>query len=315
MDLTERRKVLLRRVRRKARPFYRWIIWRSAPVLTGLCRRMSHAWALRLGRWVSLIWFIGWTRDRTTALANIDRVFAEKISPAGRRSLAYRSFQSATMAAVDAIHSAVWNPDYFRKVVAIDGHNHWRSALAAGKGVICVSGHIGSWELLGPSIVYHGGVRVDAMVRGLRDPRMNALLKEMRGSHGVHIYETTDAGLGYLRTLTDNGVVLLLVDLNARDLRSIEADFLSRPAMVLSGYAYLARTSGAAILPHVITRHQDDPRRHTLRYYEPIFADSDLPEEADVRRIIEQVTRFFEEKIFLYPEQWTWMHDRWRLGG
>ena len=106
-------------------------------------------------------------------------------------------------------------------------------------------------------------------------------------------------------------MVSLLIDRSTDKVRHIEVDFLGLRARFASGFAHMARQTGAAVLPNFIIRDTESPLRHRLLITEPIFPDPDREAEADIRRMTEIAVSRLEEQIRRHPAQWAWMLYPW----
>ncbi len=104
----------------------------------------------------------------------------------------------------------------------------------------------------------------------------------------------------------------MLGDVDSKHLPSVHVDFFRHPARTPVGPAFLARKTGASILPLFMRRRTDDPRHHVFRFHPPIFPDASLSEEDDIERMLRAFNECLEAEIVENPGQWAWMHRRWR---
>ena len=301
------------RLRRRLRPYYNGVASFGIGGLQRVSPWLGHAGNLRLGRLFGHAWYTLYWKHRRTALENIRRIGLGGATPRSRRRLARRSFVTAGSTVFEAVHATGWSPDYVRSIVTVEGESNWSDALARGKGVVCVSAHYGGWPLVALHLRYERDVPTAMIIRGGHHLRGVDPLRRMRERHGVQHYELRAGTLGYLRTLTGGGAVVLLADLYPNKRRSVESEFLGRSIPSLSGYAEVARLTGAAVLPVLTWRTDEDSRRHVIGFREPVFPDTSLEEGEDVRRMVRHANRCFEEQIRRRPDQWLWMRDRWRF--
>jgi KDO2-lipid IV(A) lauroyltransferase len=195
-----------------------------------------------------------------------------------------------------------------RALVPMETLEPMRAALARGKGVIIVSAHLGNWELLARRIAMEG-IPIKVVTRQSPDPAFNAITDSLRENAGYTVHPRGSSPRGLLKHLRENGVVAILADQKADD--GVMVPFFGQSAGTVAGPAVLALKTGAAILPLFAPRRPDGT-----------FGTVFLPEidttpsgdtAADVARIMGDVTAAIESAVRQYPDQWLWLHDRWRL--
>jgi KDO2-lipid IV(A) lauroyltransferase len=185
-------------------------------------------------------------------------------------------------------------------------------AMAAGKGVVGITGHLSNWELFGGYVASRlGGIHVVA--REAYDRHTDRLLRYLRGRLGVRsIYTDEPASVG-ASVVRGGGFLGTLADLNVRGLPVTVVEFFGRPAATPIGPALLARRTGAPLIPMCIIREPDDSYR--IYVGEPIA----IADTGDLRSGLTADTQAWsavlEGWIRRYPEQWIWLHDRWPVGG
>ena len=215
------------------------------------------------------------------------------------------------MAFLELVMASRWDADYLRRAVTIEGAENWRRAAATGKGIIAVSGHFGGWELRNSALHLHMETPVCLIAVGYTDADIDSKVRDMRGAHGVRCYRYDDRSLGYLTALRRNGAVSMLIDRSTDKLRHIEVDFLGLRAKFPTGFAHMARQTGAAVLPNFMIRDAASPLRHRLLITEPIYPDPDREAGEDIRRMTQLAVSRLDEQIRRYPEQWAWMLYPW----
>lgn len=251
-------------------------------------------------------------KQRRHALQNLKSVFGDRLSARRRRGIARRAFQSVTATALESVHASRWSEAYFRNAVEFYGDHHWQTVYARGQGLIFVTAHFGNWELTPAAFLYHTGITVGVIMRDIRNEVITAAVRRLRERRGIPVYSTTDSALAYIKRLKSGGIVALLGDQDSKHLRSVHVPFFGRPSQTAVGAAYLARKTGAEIVPAYIHRRADDPTRHRFRCHRAIARDPSLPEDEDIARMLEACNRSLEKEIRENPEQWAWMHRRWR---
>ena len=199
------------------------------------------------------------------------------------------------------------SPARLRRWVEIHGLSHLRRALAKGKGVIAVSAHFGNWELLPAALAglgFEGGV----LARPLRYPEYDAFLKALRARKGVATYDRGSVK-DVARALRANQIIGVVPDQDVDSLEGVFVEFFDRPAYTPVGPAALSLMTGAPIVPCFVVR---DGRRFRVLIEEPIAIERTGDRTQDLITLTQQWSRVVESYIRRYPDQWAWMHRRWK---
>ena len=193
--------------------------------------------------------------------------------------------------------------------VRIEGLDHVTTALSKGKGLAIVAGHLGNWEL-GAVAMAAAGIPLSIVTRPLDNPRLDALLLRIRQAGGSEVIGKRNALRAIREILARGRAMAILIDQDARE-HGVFVDFFGKPASTIPSIAAIALRTGA---PLVVTAMRRDPGNltHTLTF-EPVEvppASEDAREDA--RRLTALLTSRLEARIRQAPEQWLWMHRRWK---
>jgi KDO2-lipid IV(A) lauroyltransferase len=183
-------------------------------------------------------------------------------------------------------------------------------ALAAGKGAIVLSGHVGNWELAARFLAREG-YEVVAIGRESHDPGLQRLIDDLRASGGVRILHRGHrlTPVKMLRQFQKGGSLFLLVDQDT-DVPSVFVPFFGMPAKTPRAPADLCRRTGAALVAGFL--HRDGPGKgHRLVFHELEVAHTD-DAEADALATTTRINEVYEEEIRGAPAEWVWFHPRWR---
>ncbi len=198
------------------------------------------------------------------------------------------------------------------RLVSFEGLEHLEAARARGHGVVLVSGHMGSWEIMACSVVRHG-LPLSVIARQTSEGRISEFVVDVRQRLGVEtiLRGATGAARVVLRALRSGGGLAALIDQDFRG-KGIVIDFFGRPARTPTGPISLALRAGAPLVYFLTWRLADGT--HRVRFEEPI----ELDQGADPIRTVEEATiaftRWLEARIREHPDQWVWIHRRWRRG-
>jgi KDO2-lipid IV(A) lauroyltransferase len=188
--------------------------------------------------------------------------------------------------------------------IRYEGFEHFEAALARGRGVLFATAHLGNWEL---SAYAHAlmAAPMHVVVRPLDNPRIDALVERRRRLSGNRIIAKKEAARPILEALRRNQAVGVLIDQNASLDDGVFVDFFGVPACASTGFAKLAARSGAAVIPG-FALWEERERRYVLRFYPPLEMTGDAAADtARLHTVLEGVIR-------QYPDQWLWIHRRWK---
>ncbi len=194
-------------------------------------------------------------------------------------------------------------------LVEVHGREHVEAAMATGRGVVMCAAHIGNWEVHG---IAHGLLfgAIDVVARPLDNPSLDARLcafRTMGGNRVVYKRKALAQVLGAIRA--GRGVALLL-DQNVQAKDGIFVDFFGRPAATTTVAAALALKTGCALVPSHTELRPDG--QYALVYEPPLVWASDGARDADLAAITQELARRTEAWVRATPEQWLWMHRRWK---
>ncbi len=201
-------------------------------------------------------------------------------------------------------------PQDVEKLCTLEGVEHFFSALERGRGVIFATAHCGTWELLSARLPV-AGVPLSTAARQLDDPRLDRLVTAMRTRFGTEvILRGPAAGKQMVRALAGNRVAALLIDQDIRDIPGVFVPFFGRPAWTPSGAAMLAIRRDCPMVTGFIHRLPDG--RHRAEIHPPLPMPDRGSLEDRVEELTASATSTIERQIRTHPEQWVWMHRRWR---
>jgi KDO2-lipid IV(A) lauroyltransferase len=201
-------------------------------------------------------------------------------------------------------------PEKLKAVIKCEGLEHLHAAEAKGRGVILFTGHVGAWELSSFALSLFGHP-LSFLVRRIDNPKIEALVDRARTQLGNRTIDKRSAAREMLRILEAAGAIGILVDLNTLDREAIFVDFFGVPASTTFMLAKLALRTGAEVLP-VFAPWNEKQRRFVLKIDEPLTFQSSGDEAEDVRRLTQMFTGVVEQYVRTYPDQWLWIHRRWK---
>ena len=188
--------------------------------------------------------------------------------------------------------------------IRYDGLENFTAAHAKGKGVLVATAHLGNWEL---SAFSHALMTapMHIVVRPLDNARVNAFVEKRRALSGNHIIQKTDAARKILKALSAGDAVGILIDQNTTPAEGVFIDFFDRKACAGTAFVKFAHHSGAAVVPGYAL-WSDQEKKYILRF------DSEIPMTEDVQADTQRVHTSLERVIREHPDQWLWLHRRWK---
>jgi Kdo2-lipid IVA lauroyltransferase/acyltransferase len=242
--------------------------------------------------------------ERNLALAFPERTDAE------RRRILRDSFSGWGRLFGVFSHFSRRNHEPLKQLIRPEGLEHLQAAQAEGRGMILFTGHVGAWELssFGLSLFGHP---LSFLVRRIDNPKIETLVDEARTGLGNRTIDKRAAAREMLQIMQDRGTLGILVDLNTLDREAIFVDFFGVPASTTFIVAKLALRTGAPLLPVFVPWDQQE-KKFVLKIDEPLQFEPTGDETEDVRLLTQAYTRVVEKYVRRYPDQWLWIHRRWK---
>lgn len=278
-----------------------WLLFPIAWILAHLPSSLGLAAGRRLG---DVLWW-ALPRRRAVALDNLERSFGGERSPAELRRLGRRSFQHVGMNAVEVCRYFLRPTHVMLSRVRVEGREQLEAAAAHGRGVLILTAHFGNWELLAAA---HGltELPLSIVTRPLDHPLLDDLAARFRRRSGAELIVKRQAVREVLTALRRKRMVGILLDQNATRAEGVFVPFFGSLACTSKGLALLALRTGAPVVPVFLRREPDG--RHCM----DVGAALPPPEDGLVTTYTTTFNRVLEAAIRRAPEQWLWMHDRWR---
>ena len=282
-----------------------WLVWFIARTLGWLPRPVARALGAGLGYAI----YKALPRLRTTGRRNLELALPEM--PQQRRDeilrLVYRNlgWQLAEFCRMERYTNANTG-DWIRTV----GLENFLEAKAKGRGVLIVTGHVGAWEL---SSFYHSlmGHPMGMVIRRLDNRPLDAFVNRIRCLHGNRVMHKDDFARGLLTAMRKGETVGILMDANMTPPQGVFVDFFGTQACTASGLARVALKTGAAIVPGFLL-WEAAQNRYNLHFGPEIEVARTGNHEADIISLTQRCTSVIEAWIRRYPDQWLWIHRRWK---
>ena len=271
-------------------------------------RRLPRRAVLALGRYLGRLWGAFDRRHLAIAADNLRRAFPEWDERRVQRTArgVYAHFGTVLL---DILWAERRGGSEILALTDIEGREHLRAAQATGRGVVCPTANIGNWEYQGlASSLLIGPISVIA--RPLDNPQLDRRLVAFRTAAGNAVIYKQKALAQILKTLREGRVVAVMLDQNVQPADGIFVRFFGRPACTTTVAAALEIKTGAAIVPAHCVRRADG--RYRMAYGPAVEWTGSGRRDEDIKALTQQITSVIEGWVRETPEQWLWLHRRWK---
>jgi Kdo2-lipid IVA lauroyltransferase/acyltransferase len=285
-----------------------WVEYAAARTVLAVLGQLPHAVARALCAALACASYWVWPKLRSVGLQNLAFAYPEW-SPRRRRKTLFACFQNLGRMMADFARFPRLNRANIEELIVYDGFEHFARAKEQGRGLIFLTAHFGCWEL---GSFAHGihGYPVAFVVRQLDNPLIDRLINRYRCRSGGRPIEKRDFAREVLRALKDGESVGILMDQNMLASEGVFVEFFGRLASTTTGPARIARkTDAPLVLGLVIWDHKLG--KYRLRFESVEWIHCAKPED-EIQANTANFTRRLEEYVRRYPDQWLWVHRRWK---
>jgi KDO2-lipid IV(A) lauroyltransferase len=282
-----------------------WLVVSIARALGWMPRWLARIWAGLLAATVYRLFGrlrrVG-ARNLEMALPDISLEERERILRGVYRHLGWQLVEFCRMTRYTPVNTRDW--------MQTEGLEHYLGAQAKGKGVLVITAHLGAWEL---SSFYHSmmGHPMGMIIRRLDNRLLDAFVNGIRCMHGNYVLHKDDFGRGLLTAMRSGGTVGILMDTNMTPPQGEFVKFFGVDACTGTGIAHVARKTGAAVLPGFMLWEKAQ-NRYVLHFGSEVQIPHTDNVAADIVAGTQLCTSAIESWIRRYPDQWLWIHRRWK---
>jgi KDO2-lipid IV(A) lauroyltransferase len=279
-----------------------WLILKSLGIL-------PRSFALQTGRAIGVLAHLVLPHLRRNAETNLQIAFPD-LDERERERIKRGVFSNLGRLLGEISQFPRMNCENISSIVTYEGLENYLKAKAQGRGVILLTGHIGAWEL---SVFAHSiyGHPMSFLARPVDNPLVERLAESYRTRYGNRGIDKKNSVRQVIKTLKAGGVVGILADLNTTREEGVFCDFFGSPACTTAGIAILALRTEAVVLPGYLI-WDDQARIHRLHFENPIEIIETGNQREDVITNTARYTKVLESIIRRHPDQWLWIHRRWR---
>jgi KDO2-lipid IV(A) lauroyltransferase len=279
--------------------------WPFIKILWILPRSLARAFGISLAWLVYLLH----GRLRRVGMRNLELAFPEK-TEAERGRILRGEFTSMGRQLAEVCQFPRYTIENVDQVVVYDGLENYEQAYARGKGVLFLTSHFGGWEVSAFTHSMHGHW-MHVVMRAMDNEYLDGLIRQYRTMHGNKMVDKDDFVRGLLSAMKAGEAVGILMDTNMTPPQGIFVDFFGIPACTASGLARIALRTDAAVVPG-FTIWDSSLGKYRLRFDPAVDLIRTGDTEADIHANTQMFTSIIEKYVRNYPEQWLWVHRRWK---
>jgi KDO2-lipid IV(A) lauroyltransferase len=265
-------------------------------------------WTERIADLLGGVLFYAAKKHRKIAMDNLAYAFGHEKQPEEIEKIARQVFINL----VQVVFELGWslNLDGIRlyKYFEIEGYDHIKNAYEKGRGVLALTAHFGNWELL-TIIAAMIKFPLNIVVRPLDFKPLDHFIFNLRTRFGGKIIPKHRSFRSIIRSLNRGEMVALLMDQNVDWYEGVFVDFMGHRACTNKGLALLALKTGAPVVPVFLVREKSGFR---AEFGPEIFPVKTGDKQKDIEINTQEYNRVIEKIIRRYPDQWFWIHQRWK---
>ena len=267
-------------------------------------------WALGvwIGKHVGSLYYLLDPKHRGLAIRHLERAFGDTKASQRIKQIAWDSYQNMGRSIAESIYLPAMDRTAVQQFVDLEGLEHYVAARLLGKGVIILTAHLGNWEII-PKAFQSVGYCIHAVVRPLDNPYLDRIVQDWRTKNGMGVINKRTDVHKIMSLLRGGETVGFLLDQNTAESDAVFVDFFGQQAATHKGPAVLALRSGAAVIPVFTIR---EGTRHKIMISKPLSIVRTKSNANNILQATALFTKTIESYVARYPEQWLWMHRRWK---
>ena len=279
--------------------------WTMLRLMGALPRGMARKAGAGLG---TIAWLVV-PKLRRTGMRNLELAYPE-MPAADRRRILRQLYRYLGWHLGEFSQMPRYTRENTRDLIRYEGLEHYLDARARGRGVLVVTGHLGAWEL---SSFWHSlmGYPMAMVIRRLDNARVDRMVNEIRCLHGNRVVHKDDFARGLLSAVRRGETVGILMDINMTPPQGVFVPFFGVAACTAAGLARVALRTGASVLPGFLVWEASEGK-YVLHFGDEIPLVETGDDDCDILENTARFTEAIEGFVRRYPEQWLWVHRRWK---
>ncbi len=289
---------------RKRNRLIQWTVFQVLRAFATITRVLPLSGARRLGRCLGWAAYYCVPRVGNIARANLDLAYGDSLTAQEKRRIGIGAAQNACIVAAEFSRLPSLQGDRVTEFVRVVGSEH----LDRSRGAFIIGAHLGNWEWMGTALV-NMGLSVVEVIRPLDYPPLNAWIDARRTACGLRTLDKTNSGPEMMRLLKEGHIVGILADQSPRD-AGVPVTFFGQPCWATVAPAMIAARAKVPIHVTAIVRQPDG--NYEMEISAPIEFDRSKPLRAGLVDVSQQCQDVIERLVRETPEQWLWLHRRWK---
>jgi len=280
-------------------------------IVSFILNHLSYSLACSFGDVIIAIGFLFIGRKKRIAIENLRTVFGEEKTEAEIKKIFRSCFYGFGKGMIELMYST-GHPEIIKEKVVFENKHYLDDALAQGNGVVAVSAHFGNFPLLLLRIAQEGYL-TKVIMRSARDQKVEEYFRKFRKRIGLNVIYThprRKCVVRSLEALRNNEFLFIPLDQHSGSEGSVFVDFFGKKAATATGPAVFAMRTKAPIVPVFIIRQ--DNGMHKIVFDKPIAIQEREDEKKTIEATIVKITKVIEKYVRQYPQEWSWMHRRWK---
>jgi len=245
--------------------------------------------------------------NRTDALHALQRSLPEK-TPQECRRIIRSMYSQHGIYLMESLHYFMKDPAEVKAIIDVEGEEYLKEALKREKGAVVLTAHFGNFDIMPLATVAHG-YKLTVITKNIRNQTVNDIWMEARATDGLTLVPARNSFRDCLKALRRNELVGFILDQNMKRGEGIFVEYFGHPASTTPGLAYMAAQAKAPVVPVFI--YPKGKNRHVVRILPLIDPPADRTPES-IEQATQHYTKVIEDVVREDPEQWIWMHRRWR---
>lgn len=279
-------------------------------IVLALVNLIPYRLALVLGELIGVLGFSLFRIRRQVTLANLRNSFGSQYTASQYVKIGSRAYRNFAKSMIEYGLFPSLKRKGLSKFVSMEGKEVFRKMKECGQGAVMVTGHFGSWELMG-AFIAQDGWPIDYLVGEQHNLKVNNLMNEYRRMFGIGLIELGVAARGVVKAVRVGRMVAMLSDQDAGS-DGVMVQFFGRPASTPKGPAAFSIKTGVPLACGFIVR---EGLKQKIIIEPPFSIESSGQKDEDIRRLTQAYTSLLEEYVRRYPDHWFWPHRRWKSGG
>lgn len=277
-------------------------------LLVRAMQAMPFGIALKAGRQLGALLYK--VSGKRVAMAEKNMAGALNIDNAQAAGTTKKAFVNVGMTLAEFVNLPNLNRSFFEERITVEGEENLIDAQSDDKGILLLGAHLGNWEILGAYLQYKFG-NLSVIYRKTKNPYVDNFINSIRTYPGTETIPHRNSIRQVMSNLKKKGMVGILLDQHAIPEDAVVVDFFGRPAATNYGLAVIALKTGAPVVPAFVVR--DGLGGYKCIYEKPIRPVKDEDKDKSIKDATISFNMALEKIISTYPEQWFWIHKRWKV--